>query len=60
MNTITYTTGSREDLENRLVLRRLKFERAIERCDYDEANIACAQIEYIERCLARMQDALTE
>jgi hypothetical protein len=49
----TYTTNSVEDLENRLALQRLAFERAMERWDIDAANIACARIEYLERALKR-------
>lgn len=42
-----------EYCENQITLRQLKFERAIERCDYHDANIACAQKEYWERELER-------
>lgn len=56
MNATTYQRGSVQDLENRIELRRLKLERALERCDYDEANIASAQLDYCKEELRRMQE----
>jgi hypothetical protein len=56
MSAMTYQRGSVQDLENRIELRRLKLERALERCDYDEANIASAQLDYCREELRLMQE----
>ena len=56
MNAMSYQRGSVQDLENRVDLRRLKLERALERCDYDEANIASAQLDYCKEELRRVKE----
>ena len=56
MSAMNYQRGSVQDLENRIELRRLKLERALERCDYDEANIASAQLDHCKEELRRMQE----
>jgi len=56
VSAMNYQRGSVQDLENRIELRRLKLERALERCDYDEANIASAQLDYCKEELRRMQE----
>ena len=56
MNAMIYQRGSVQDLQNSIVLKQLKLERALERCDYDEANIASAQLDYFKEELRRMQE----
>lgn len=46
---LPFKVNSRPDLENRLRLQKLAFERAIERYDINAANIACGRMDYLQR-----------
>ncbi len=51
-----YNRLSIEYCKDMIAIRKLAFERHMERFEIDEANTACAGIEYWERELKRRQE----